>query len=84
MSAVNFKEMDKKTRIKEQIEDVLKNNSDVLRNAYSKSLEQLVEDLKIYQHELEFQNDELVRIQVDLENSKIEYQNLFQHAQISL
>ena len=82
MSAVNFKEMDKKTRIKEQIEDVLKNNSDVLRNAYSKSLEQLVEDLKIYQHELEFQNDELVRIQVDLENSKIEYQNLFQHAPV--
>jgi PAS domain S-box-containing protein len=74
--------MDKKTRIKKQIDDVLKNKKAVLQNAYSKSLEQLVEDLKIYQHELEFQNDELQRIHVDLENSKSEYQQLFQHAPV--
>jgi len=74
--------MDKKANILRQIDDVLSNKKEVLQNAYSKSLEQLVEDLKIYQHELEFQNDELLRIQVELENSKNEYQHLFQHAPV--
>lgn len=74
--------MDKKAKIKKQIEIVLNNKNEVLNNAYSKSLEQLVEDLKIYQYELEFQNDELIKIQVDLENVKNEYEQLFQHAPV--
>ena len=47
-------EMNKKENIKEHIDSVLGNKTVILETAYSKSLEQLVEELKIYQYELEF------------------------------
>ena len=48
--------MNKKENIKEHIELVLGNKADIFETSYAKSLEQLVEELKIYQYELEFQN----------------------------
>jgi len=74
--------MEKKERIKKRIDDVLVHKSEILQNAYSKSLENLVEELKIYQHELEFQNDELIRIQNELEVSRNDYRHLFQNAPV--
>ncbi|HQO51032.1 MAG TPA: PAS domain S-box protein, partial [Bacteroidales bacterium] len=50
------------------------------KHAYTKSLEELIEDLKVYQYELEFQNEELKRIQNDLEQSREEYYQLFENA----
>jgi PAS domain S-box-containing protein len=76
-------EMNKKENIKEHIDSVLGNKTVILETAYSKSLEQLVEELKIYQYELEFQNSELIRIQSDLEVSRNDYKQLFQNAPIA-
>lgn len=52
------------------------------KHAYTKSLEELIEDLKVYQYELEFQNEELKRIQNDLELSREEYLQLFENAPV--
>ncbi len=71
-----------KDQLKSRINDVLSNKNESLNMAYTKSLEELVEDLKIYQYELEFQNDELLRIQFDLENSRNSYEQLFQYAPV--
>jgi PAS domain S-box-containing protein len=72
--------IDKKNLLRLQIEQILTNKEKVLADVYTKSLEQLIEDLKIYQYELEFQNDELKRIQQELETSRKDYQDLFHEA----
>jgi PAS domain S-box-containing protein len=72
--------INKKSLLKQQIENILTNKEKVLADVYTKSLEQLIEDLKIYQYELEFQNDELKRIQQELEISRKEYRDLFHEA----
>lgn len=76
--------MDKprKSALRQRIEDVLKYKAITLENAYTKSLKELVEDLKIYQYELEFQNEELQRIQEELERSRNDYRALFQFAPV--
>ena len=75
--------MNKKENIKEHIDSVLGNKTVALESAYTKSLEQLIEELKIYQYELEFQNNELIRIQSELESSRNDYRQLFQNAPIA-
>jgi PAS domain S-box-containing protein len=72
----------KKSKLAERIDEVLSNREQFLDNAYSKSLEELIEELKIYQYELEFQNDELRRVQEDLELSRDQFQQLFQEAPV--
>jgi PAS domain S-box-containing protein len=74
--------IDKKNNLKLRIEEVLNNKAITLENAYTKSLEELVEELKIYQYELEFQNDELQRVQLELEQSRNEYKQLFEQAPV--
>jgi PAS domain S-box-containing protein len=73
---------DKKSKLRERIEAVLKHKATNLENAYTKNLEELIEDLKIYQYELEFQNDELQRIHLELEESRNEYRMLFHYAPV--
>lgn len=73
-------EVNKKSQIKKRIENVLKHKQDVIHTAYSKSLEELVEELKVYQYELEFQNEELQRVHEELEISRDQYKQLFFHA----
>ncbi len=73
---------DNKHNLTKRIEDVLKNKNSATDNAYTKSLEELVEELNIYQLELEFQNDELQRIQLELEQSKEGYFQLFENAPV--
>ena len=75
--------MNKKEKIQKHIESVLGNKTVVLETTYAKSLEQLVEELKIYQYELEFQNNELILIQADLESSRNDYRQLFRNAPIA-
>lgn len=78
MTAKNPKE----ESIRKRIEQVISSKDSILEDAYTKSLEQLVEELKIYHIELEFQNDELKRIQHELEKSRDDYQGLFNQAPI--
>lgn len=73
---------DKKAFIQSRIDDVLARRSSDTLGAYSESLESLVEDLKIYQYELEFQKEELLRIQEELQLSRDSFRDLFQHAPI--
>jgi PAS domain S-box-containing protein len=70
----------KKSALAKRIDEVLSNKEHFLDNAYSKSLEELVEQLKIYQYELEFQNDELGKVQEALEISRDQFKQLFQEA----
>jgi len=73
---------DKKTILQARIDEVLRRKAVNLESAYTKSLEELVEDLKIYQYELEFQNDELLRIQDELELSQKKFELLFEEAPV--
>lgn len=74
---------DEKAKLRERIDEVLRNKDLTLAKVYTKSLEELIEDLKIYQYELEFQNDELKRISEDLENTKNDYEQLFRFAPLA-
>ena len=65
-----------------KIAKVLANKKDLQEDLYSKSLEELIEDLKIYQEELEFQNDELRNTQQRLEQSELKFQSLFEHSPV--
>lgn len=76
-------DVNKKQEIKERISQALDEKNQKGGKQYAKSLENLIEDLKIYQVELEFQNDELRRIQNELEQSRNQYRELFQDAPVS-
>lgn len=65
-----------------KITEVLAKKKDLHEDLYSKSLEELVEELKIYQEELEFQNDELRNTQQRLEQSELKFQSLFEHSPV--
>ena len=67
--------------IKKQIENTLKNKYKS-NDLNGKSIEELLEELNIYYQELEFQNDELKRISIDLETSKTHFLRLFEEAPI--
>ncbi|MDD2964066.1 MAG: PAS domain-containing protein, partial [Bacteroidales bacterium] len=72
----------KKALIQRKIDEVLARRSNDTTGEYSESLENLVEDLKIYQYELEFQKEELLRIQEELEISRNSFRDLFQNAPV--
>lgn len=67
--------------IKKRIEEKLKEKKP-LQDLANKSMDELMEELNIYYHELEVQNDELCRIQQDLEISKKHFFDLFEDAPI--
>lgn len=69
-------------KLKKRIDQVLENKHTELDKAYTKSLEELVEELKSYQIELEFQNEELQKAHLELTNSRNAYQELFQGAPV--
>ncbi|MFP4289490.1 MAG: ATP-binding protein [Bacteroidales bacterium] len=74
----------KQESIKKKIEQAL-NQKDGFseKQSYTKSLEELVEELKVYQIELEFQNEELRRVQQELEVSRNDYREMFMSAPVS-
>ncbi|MFW6369803.1 MAG: ATP-binding protein [Bacteroidota bacterium] len=51
-------------------------------NTYNRSLEELVEELQIYQFELEHQNDELSRVQSKLDDTVNRYNDLYMNAPV--
>lgn len=73
---------EKKKDLKEQIRQVLDDKESNLGDVQNKSPEEIIEELKIYQYELEFQNEELQRMQLELERSRDEYLHLFEDAPV--
>lgn len=75
----------KATRLRKQAEEVLH----LLENSESSDLEltpekmsQLISELRVHQIELEMQNEELVRAQVELEKSRDKFWQLFNNAPV--
>lgn len=75
------KEVKSSNDIKKFIESVLKRSEDK-QDFSNKSIDQLIEELSIYHRELEYQNDELRRIQQQLEESKEHFKDLYMNAPI--
>lgn len=69
------------SEMRDNIEYVLKNKEDFKKDSDTSAFE-LLEQLNIYQQELEFQNDELKRLQDELEKSRDHFQNLFEKAPV--
>lgn len=65
--------------LKARIEEILQKGPDA-DAAGGRSIGELLQDLSIYHQELEFQNEELRRIQQDLEASRKHYRELFDHS----
>src|SRR6056297_1936144 len=70
----------KKAELRKKIEEVL--GADHAKYPGDKSIGELVEEISIYHRELEFQNDELRRTQLELEGSKEHLNSLFEHAPV--
>ena len=57
-----------KAQLKLQAQEFISKNPSALDKIPPKDIQQLIEDLQVHQIELEMQNDELRRLQQDLEN----------------
>ncbi len=67
------------TQLKERIEQVLQEGD---RDFSQMEINKLVETVNVYHVELEYQNEELRRIQADLERSKARFASLFEDAPV--
>lgn len=74
--------MSDQDRLKEKITQTLKHRL-APQDLRGHSLEQLLEEIGIYYQELEFQNQELQVRQVELEQSREEFRNLFELAPVA-
>ena len=75
-------EKDKTTLLK-QAQEYISNNPATSKNIPPGDIRQLIEDLQVHQIELEMQNDELRRVQQDLEKARDKYSNLYDFSPIS-
>lgn len=66
--------------IKKMIDDVLSSKDELSTEKYSKNLEDLLDDLSVYHFKLENQNDELLKIQQELDNTNYLLNDLFENA----
>ena len=69
--------------LREQAKDELRKGKKIDTSLYEKDLKGLVEELSIYQIELEHQNQELYKSQEEIQQSKDRYLDLFDNAPIS-
>ena len=76
------KEGENRNSFKKKIDEIIKNKGKNLSNLSNKSFEEILEEVNIYHQEIEFQNQELKRIQDELEKSKAHYTELFQNAPV--
>ncbi len=72
-----------KTTLKKQAQEFIKKNPSAIENTPSMDIRQLVEDLQIHQIELEMQNEELRRLQQDLEKERDKYSDLYDFSPVS-
>ena len=73
---------EKSANLRKKAERLLKQNGVKDPALYNKDLESLVEELSIHQIELEQQNEEMKRVQNELEISRDQYSDLFNHAPV--
>ena len=60
----------------------LGNSPDATQELKEKSLEEIIHELQVHQSELETQNEELKRVQFELEASRNKYQDLYDFAPV--
>ncbi|MGE5683376.1 MAG: PAS domain S-box protein [Bacillota bacterium] len=76
----NQQQKDKKTDLRERTEAVLSRYMKDFENIQNEEIRSLIEELQIRQAGLEIQNEELLRIQSELEKSRSKYFELFDFA----
>lgn len=73
---------DKREDLKQKAQQLLRGKETLPLDLYNENLEELVENLQVYQIELEMQNEELRRVQGDLAVSKEWFQSIFDLAPV--
>ena len=74
---------EQRKQLQQRIEEAIKKrhiDPDFLK---SKPMEELMQEISIYHQELEYQNLELLRVQEELEDSRLHYISLFQDAPVA-
>ena len=66
-----------KPTLKEQAQEVISKNPAAIEKIPPMDIKQLIEDLQVHQIELEMQNEELRRVQQDLEKARDKYSDLY-------
>ena len=71
-----------KTTLKKQAQEFMSKNPAAIKSIPPMDIKQLIEGLQIHQIELEMQNDELRRLQNEIEESRNKYSHLYDFAPI--
>ena len=72
-----------KTTLKKQAQEFMSKNPAAIKNIPPMDIKQLIEDLQVHQIELEMQNEELRRLQQDLEKARDKYSDLYDFSPVS-
>ena len=72
-----------KTPLEKQAQEFIRKNPSVINKISPSEIKQLIEILQVHQVELEMQNDELRRLQRDLENERDKYSDLYDFSPVS-
>ena len=71
-----------KSSLRKRAEEFLNRNHRVSKKSSSREVQDLIEDLHIHQIELEMQNEELRRAQLELERARNQYSDLYDFAPV--
>ncbi len=66
-----------KEKLKKRIESVIQKGQEESLDLRFKSIDELVEEVSVYHQELQYQNQELMRVQRDLDKSENKFKRLF-------
>ncbi len=72
-----------KTTLKKQAQEFMSKNPSAIKNIPPMDIRQLIEDLQVHQIELEMQNEELRRLQQNLEKARDKYSDLYDFSPVS-
>ena len=70
------------SELRDAAEKKLGNSPDATQEFQEKSLEEIIHELQVHQGELETQNEELKRVQLELEATRNKYQDLYDFAPV--